>query len=75
MNQKLFASQLPNFITILILLYPLLKNGIRNCKIEALIVVLKSYFICEISMNNAKVTSFPEYINKAISNLNHCEDT
>ena len=42
-------------------------------KIEALITALKSYVSCEISMINAKLTSFSEHINK-ISNLNHRED-
>ena len=43
-------------------------------KIEALITALKSYVSCEISMINAKLTSFSEHINKTISNLNHREN-
>ena len=43
-------------------------------KIEALISALKSYVSCEISMINAKLTSFSEHINKTISNLNHREN-
>ena len=43
-------------------------------KIEMLITALKSYVSCEISMINAKLTSFSEHINKKISNLNHRED-
>ena len=43
-------------------------------KIEALITALKSYVSCEISMINAKLTSFSEHIKKTISNLNHRED-
>ena len=43
-------------------------------KIEALITALKSYVRCAISMINAKLTAFPERINKAISHLNHRED-
>ena len=43
-------------------------------KIEALIAALKSYVGCEISMINAKLTSFSEHINKTISNLNNRQD-
>ena len=43
-------------------------------KIEALITALKRYVSCEISMINAKLTSFSEHKNKTISNLNYRED-
>ena len=43
-------------------------------KIEALIMAVKGYVSCEISMINAKLTSFCEHINKTINNLNHHED-
>ena len=35
---------------------------------------LRLYVSCEVSMINAKLTSFYEHINKTISNLNHRED-
>ena len=43
-------------------------------KIETLITALKSYISCDISVTNAKLTSFTDHINKTISNLNHPED-
>ena len=43
-------------------------------KIEALITTLKSCVGNEISMINAKLISFPDHVNKTISNLNHRED-
>ena len=43
-------------------------------KTEALITALKSYISCDISVTNAKLTSFTDHINKTISNLNHPED-
>ena len=50
------------------------ESDLPTVKIEALITALKSYVSCEISMINAKLTSFSEHINKTISNLNHRED-
>ena len=50
------------------------ESDMSTVKIEALITALKSYVSCEISMINAKLTSFSEHINKTISNLNHRED-
>ena len=43
-------------------------------KIDVLITALESYGSCEISTNNAKLTSCCEHINKTVSNLNHRED-
>ena len=50
------------------------ESDMLTVKIEALITALKCYVSCEISMINAKLTSFCEYINKTISNLNHCKN-
>ena len=50
------------------------KSDMSTVKIEALITAQKSYVSCEISMINAKLTSFSEHINKTISNLNYRED-
>ena len=50
------------------------ESDMSTVKIEALITALKSYVSCEISMINAKLTSFSEHINKTISNLNHREN-
>ena len=50
------------------------ESDMLTVKIEALITALKSYVSCEISMINAKLTSFSEQIKKIISNLNHRED-
>ena len=49
------------------------ESDMSSVKIEALIAALKSYVSCEISMINAKLTSFCEHINKT-SNLNHRKD-
>ena len=50
------------------------ESDMSTVKIEALIMALKSYVSCEISMINAKLTSFFEHINKTISNLNYRQD-
>ena len=42
--------------------------------IEALITALKRYVSCDISMINAKLTSFSDHINKTVSSLNHHKD-
>ena len=50
------------------------ESDMSTVKIEAFITALKSYVNCEISIINAKLTSFCEDINKKIRNLNHRED-
>ena len=50
------------------------ESDMSTVKIEALITALNSYVSCEISVINAKLTSFSEHINKTISNLNYRED-
>ena len=50
------------------------ESDMPTVKIEALITTIKSYVSCEISMINAKLTSFSEHINKTISNLESLQD-
>ena len=50
------------------------ESDMSTAKIEALITALKSCVSSEISMINAKLISFPDHVNKTISNLNHRED-
>ena len=50
------------------------ESGMSTAKIEALITALKSCVSSEISMINAKLISFPDDVNKTISNLNHRDD-